>query len=156
MEPQQLSLRDIHLPTSLGWWPPALGWWLLAILIPLLCILIVWFYKYITRKTAVKTALKLLANIMQDSSLDDQDKLAQLSILMRRVAISISPRAKTASLTGEAWLNYLDSSINDTPFTQGAGKSLAFDQYKKTSTALDIPQLISICENWIKAQKNKK
>ena len=29
----QLPLRDIHLPGSVGWWPPAIGWWLLAALV---------------------------------------------------------------------------------------------------------------------------
>ncbi len=33
MNPELLQqLRDIHLPTAPGWWPPAIGWWLLATL----------------------------------------------------------------------------------------------------------------------------
>jgi cbb3-type cytochrome oxidase subunit 3 len=156
MEAQQLNLKDIHLPNVIGWWPPAIGWWLLAILIPLLCFLLFWLYKRITRKTAVKTAKKLLLKIKQDAQLSDRDKLTQLSALLRRVAISVSPRQKVASLTGEAWLKHLDSSVTGTPFTQGEGHVFA-DQYKKISSAeLGIPSLIKVCEDWLKAQKNKK
>lgn len=153
MEPQKLPLRDIHLPEAIGWWPPAIGWWVLAVLIPLLCWFFFWLYKRITRKTAVKTAKKLLITLQQDSSLDDKDKLGELSSLMRRVTISQSPRAETASLTGQAWLKFLDKSVQGTPFTQGAGKVLADAHYQKSATAFDVAPVIELCETWLKTQK---
>jgi hypothetical protein len=159
MEPQapQLDLKDIHLPDAINWWPPAIGWWLLAILIPILCFFLFWLYKRITRKTAIKTAKKLILQIKQNTQADDKQKLTELSQLIRRVAISLSPRTETASLTGQAWLEYLDKSVTGSPFSQGAGKDLASAQYQKSPiTDIDIPTLISVCEDWLKAQKENK
>jgi len=154
MQPKQLQLRDIHLPNEIGWWPPALGWWALMILIPLLCWLVYWLYKRITRKTAVKTAKKLLLKLKQDPDLEDIDKLIALSKLVRRVAISQSPRAETASLTGNNWLEYLDKSMQGSPFTQGDGKILADVHYQKNILIdLDVPATLSLCETWLKSQK---
>ena len=28
MDPQQIPLRDLHLPDAISWWPLAPGWWL--------------------------------------------------------------------------------------------------------------------------------
>jgi len=157
MQAQQLDLRDIHLPETLGWWPPALGWWVLAILIPLFCLLIVWIYRRLTRKTAIKAAKKLLIEIKNDSALDNRQKLIELSALIRRVVVSHSLRNETASLTGQQWLEYLDSTVNGSPFTSGAGRFLADNHYQKILAAdLDITAVINVCENWLKSQKSKK
>ena len=32
MDPQQIPLRDLHLPEVIGWWPLAPGWWFLIAL----------------------------------------------------------------------------------------------------------------------------
>ncbi|MCK4842874.1 MAG: DUF4381 domain-containing protein [Methylococcales bacterium] len=155
MQPQQLQLRDIHLPDAVGWWPPAIGWWILAIVMPLLCWLIIWVYKWITRRTATKTAKKLLVKIKSDSDLTDEQKLIALSTLIRRVAISISPRKEVASLTGQAWLTYLDRSVKESAFSQGIGQCFADRHYQKnTATHLNMPELIKLCEDWLSAQKN--
>jgi len=157
MQAQQLILKDIHLPVAMGWWPPAIGWWIVAGGVPLSCLLIIWLYKRITKKTAVKSAKKLLAVIKQDTTAEDEDKLKQLSQLIRRVAISISPRAEVASLTGQAWLEYLDSSVKGKPFTLGVGAVFADAQYRQSPHPdLDITQLITLCENWLSAQKQPK
>ncbi len=159
MGPQapQLDLKDIHLPDAINWWPPALGWWLLAILIPLLCFFLFWLYKRITRKTAIKAAKKLILQIKQNTQTDDKQKITELSQLIRRVTISLSPRADTASLTGQAWLNFLDKSVSGAPFSQGVGKVLASAQYQKPPmTDIDFASLISVCEDWLKAQKENK
>ncbi len=154
MEPQSLSLRDIHLPDAIGWWPPAMGWWLLALFIPLLCWFVIWLFKRLTQKTVLKTGKKILAEIKQDTALNNIEKLSKISELIRRVAISIAPRPETASLTGPDWLQYLDSTMKDSPFTQGAGQCLANAHYQQTAlTEIDIPKLISLCEHWLKAQK---
>lgn len=153
MNPTPLDLKDIHEPEAIGWWPPAIGWWILAVLIPLLIIFLVWFYKRLTRKTALKTAKKMLARIKQDAVQDNLQKLGELSVLVRRVAISVSPRAKAAGLTGRQWLEFLDRSVKGLPFSEGIGQLLADAPYRKTApTELEISQLIDLCEDWLKAQ----
>jgi cbb3-type cytochrome oxidase subunit 3 len=157
MEPGQLPLRDIHLPESIGWWPPAIGWWLLAILIPLLIALMAWLYRRITRKTAVKAAKKLLLQIKQDHQRDNSEKLKALSALIRRVAISTTDRNECAGLTGQKWLEFLDRSVKGSPFTQGIGRLLANAPYQKSPpTEQEISQLTSLCDDWLKTQKSKR
>jgi hypothetical protein len=154
MQPTQLPLKDLHLPDAIGWFPPAIGWWLIAVLIPLFIVFLYGCYKRFTRKTALKTAKQLLITI-KNSPVDNQQKLVELSALLRRVAISVTPRGQTASLTGQAWLAFLDSSLKDEPFTKGAGRCLADAPYRLSAPSeLEISQLISLCEDWLKAQKN--
>jgi hypothetical protein len=153
MPPTQLPLKDLHLPNTIGWFPPAIGWWLVIVLMPLLIVLLYWGYHRLTRKTALKSANILLVAI-KNSSVDNTQKLAELSALLRRVAISVAPRAQTAGLTGQAWLAFLDSSLKDAPFTKGAGQCLASAPYRPSAPSeLEISQLISLCEDWLKAQK---
>ena len=28
MDPEQIPLRDLHLPDAISWWPLAPGWWI--------------------------------------------------------------------------------------------------------------------------------
>lgn len=153
MQPTQLPLKDIHLPEAIGWFPPAIGWWLAALLIPLLIGFLFWLYKRLTRKTAQKVARQLLVSI-KNSSMDNAQKLAELSALLRRIAISVAPRSEAASLTGTAWLAYLDGSLKDAQFMTGVGRCLVDSPYRKyTPSDSEISQLISLCENWLDAQK---
>lgn len=153
MPTTQLPLKDIHLPQAIGWWPPAIGWWLLVIFIPLLIVCLCWFYKRLTRKTAINTAKNNLAAIKKNSALDNYTKLREVSMLIRRVAISVAPRTEAASLTGRQWLAFLDRSVTGAPFSEGCGQLLATAPYRNTPPAeLEISQLISLCEDWLKAQ----
>jgi hypothetical protein len=157
MQANPLPLKDIHTPEMISWWPPALGWWLLAILVPLSILLGVRIYKQLTRKTAVKTAKKFLKALKLDTAADNGKKLNELSMLVRRVAISTSPRTEVASLTGRAWLTFLDNSVKGASFTEGVGRHLAEAQYRQSPPDdLDISELINLCENWLNAQSKQK
>lgn len=152
--PEALPLRDIHLPETIGMWPPAIGWWLLLVLIPLSLYLCWWLYKRLTRQTAVKKANTLLAAINNNQDADDLQKLQQLSQLLRRVAISINPREQSAGLTGSAWLEFLDSSVEGSPFSQGIGRCLADAHYRQSlPDNVDIAALFTLSESWLKEQK---
>lgn len=154
MNPTELPLRDIHLPEAAGWWPPAIGWWLLMILVPAILFGCYLLFKRLTRKTAVKTARKLLLALKQDNDMDGRQKLNEISALLRRVAISVNPRSECASLTGSAWLEYLDRSLEEKPFSEGSGQILASAKYQKTlPDNLDFDDLIALCERWLKEQK---
>jgi len=154
MQPPALPLRDIHLPDAISWWPPAMGWWLLLILLPLVVVAIWWSYKKFTRVTAIKRAQKILTLIQHDQQSDDLQKLQQLSTWLRRVAITQTDRQQSASLTGTAWLKYLDNSIDGSPFSQGIGHIFADAQFRRSAPEdIDISALIILCGSWLKGQK---
>ncbi|MDD1621766.1 MAG: DUF4381 domain-containing protein [Methylococcaceae bacterium] len=151
---EQLPLKDIHLPDPINWWPPAIGWWLLAVIVPLLIVAGIFLYKRLRRQTALKTASKLLTTLRRDQNRDGLQILVELSALLRRVAISIAPRADVAALSGEAWLAYLDASFPDAPFSRGAGRCLADVQYRQAAPEdLDLDALFALCEQWLKRQR---
>ena len=149
----ELPLKDIHLPDAIGFWPPAPGWWWLTALLPLLTWLLVHFYRRLRRRSAVKVARSLLSDLRLDKSRDPKQTLAELSALLRRVAISRASRAEVASLRGEAWLAYLDHSLPDAPFSQGSGRCLADGHYRQTQpSAAELDALFELCERWLKQQ----
>lgn len=153
----ELPLRDIHLPEAISWWPPAIGWWLLAVLTPLLLGFLYWLYKRLTRKTALKTARKLLKALKNDPTLDERAKIAELSVLLRRVAISIDTRSPVAGLTGQNWLRYLDGAVKGMPFSEGPGRVFLDSHYQKSApTELAIQEVFQLCEDWLKAQSKRK
>jgi hypothetical protein len=157
MNPTEIPIKDIHLPEPVSWWPPAIGWWILAVLIPIVLVLLVWLYKWFVRKTPLKAAKKYLATIKEDASSSDYEKLCELSVLVRRTAISYYPRSETAGLIGKQWLDFLDKPMKDHPFSEGVGQLLMDAPYRKTHAEdLRIGELIQLCEDWLKALPRKK
>ncbi|MDD4914460.1 MAG: DUF4381 domain-containing protein [Methylococcales bacterium] len=150
---EQLPLKDIHLPQSVGWWPLAPGWWALAVLLLLLSVTGLFLYKRLKQQTALRTAGKMLAAIRNDRR-DDLQTLIALSALLRRVAISTASRTDVAALRGSAWLAYLDRPFPDAPFSNGIGHCLADAQYRQSLSAdTDMDELFKLCERWLNRQK---
>lgn len=151
-----LPLKDLHLPPAIGWWPPALGWWLVALAVPLCLAGGYWLYKRLTRKTAVKTANQQLLAIKHNTALTTLEKLGALSILLRRVAISLYPRAEVAALTGQQWLAFLDRALPNAPFSSGSGQLLVTANYRNSlPSEQELSDLLSLCEAWLKAQSKQ-
>lgn len=152
MPPNSLPLKDLHLPEAISWFPPALGWWLLLLIVPLACVALYALYRYLSRKSPVKQAKQVLADIQQ-SSMNNHEKLAALSALLRRVAISLHARQEVAGLTGAAWLAFLDSSLPDTPFSTGVGRYLIDAPYRPQELSNEkLSKLISLCDYWLSYQ----
>ena len=153
MPPVSLPLKDIHLPQAVSAWPPALGWWILLLLMGLLAVAGVLLYLHRKRRTALRTAKKHLRALRNDLGKSNQQKIAELSILIRRVVISLSPDSRAAGLTAHDWLAYLDGSLKDKPFSNGIGSILAFYPYQKQAITDDeLIKLFALCERWLKTQ----
>ena len=156
MQPTELPLKDIHLPQAISWFPPAIGWWLLAIAMLLLTDLFIKFYKDYRRQSALKIAKKQFESIAI-SPIDNATKLRDLSVLLRRVAISVSGRYEVASLTGQAWLHFLDGTLKDAPFSTGVGRCLADAPYRNSSPSdAEFNALLQLCSQWLKTQKIRR
>jgi len=150
MQPDLSQLRDIHLPAPVSWWPPAPGWWLL---LALLLTLLLFGYWLLRRRRQNAWRREALAQLQQLRGSNEATTAAQLSVLLRRVAISRYPQAEVASLTGEAWLAFLDKTLGEgSPFQSGPGRALLTGPYAAT-VDLDAPALLTLVERWIKRVK---
>lgn len=151
--PEMLQLRDIHLPGTPGFWPPAPGWWVLS---AVCLIVLVWSGRFVWRRWKMqrkrRQVLDLLAALDQPSG-DTQptEFLAQLSRLLRRIALMRFPRQEVAPLTGMDWLHFLDNSGGNGQFCHGPGRVLADGPYRGGPPgSVDTPALTRLVRDWIK------
>lgn len=151
---EELPIRDIHLPETIGWFPPAIGWWILACLIPVCVYLLMFIIKRLRQKTAVKLASKLIKQLEQDDKLSDTQKVRELSSLLRRVAVSTAQENDdVAGLTGRAWLDYLDQPLKEAGFKHGVGRCLIDAPYQQTlSPDINLHALFQLAQSWLNAQ----
>ncbi|MBF0444580.1 MAG: DUF4381 domain-containing protein [Magnetococcales bacterium] len=155
---QQLPLHDIHLPQAISWWPLAPGWWYLFGLIIVLTGLIYAVWRWYKKGALRREALDNLAKIAERyKKTGNHGELAQeLSILLRRVVISSQNRSLAAGLTGERWLQFLDTHnpVKDPKsnfsFQHGPGKILITAPYKPHVEKEEVENLLTLCNSWIK------
>ena len=153
----QLPLRDIHLPNPISWWPLAAGWWIVICSSVVLLILSFLVLRKYFKLTLRKEALKSLESI-QNTYAKDHDAvacLAELSSFLRRVMLSrahgtvSASITSPASLTGQAWLEFLDKSLDKPEFSTGAGQLLLDGPYQSTVDNNDLHDLLQLCQKWV-------
>lgn len=154
-DPMQIPLRDVHFPEAISWWPLAFGWW---ILVCLLIIFIVtgwlWYQRRQQKKYSALTLAKEELFLVQKNYVEHNDPkrlIIDLSVLIRRLSISIFPRVEAAGLTGEKWLDFLDDAMANNPFSTGAGRILMDGPYRPNVMPEEIEPLVKICDEWIDA-----
>lgn len=152
--PESLPLRDIHLPDPVSWWPPAPGWWGLAAAVILLPLIVHAWISIRRRGRLKRDGLKRLRQlaIQYRKGGDAQQLAADLSVLLRRLALTLHPRHQVAALTGEKWLAFLDQGVvldsQHQAFSEGVGRALIEAPYNPTSQ-VDGKALISLTRLWI-------
>jgi hypothetical protein len=152
-----LPIHDIHVPEPIGFFPPAIGWWLIFLIVPIVSYLFIAFAQKLKQKKAIKEAKLYLGRLEKDSSIVPIDKIREISMLLRRVALSYPRKNVTnvAELTGRAWLDYLDSSFKSAPFKNGVGRCLVDLPYQKSMPhGVDLAALFQLAYMWIDAQNN--
>jgi len=146
MSPPDLPLRDIHLPTAIGWWPLAPGWWLLLGLLVLAGFLFLLVVRFRQRRRLRRLALRRLEELSQ---LPEPQLATALSRLLRQAAISHFPSHEAAGVTGQAWLEFLDRPFTDQPFSSGVGNCLSDAPYRPV-VKVNGPALVALCRLWLK------
>lgn len=133
MNPAELPLRDIHLPSPPGFWPPAPGWWVLGAIVLLVLVLAARFLTRWWRQRRRRVRLiAALDRLLGDLPVDAQAaalKLGDLSVFLRRWTKSAYPDA--IALNGAAWLNFLDGGDPGKPFSVGAGRLLEDGPFRR-------------------------
>lgn len=136
------QLRDIQAPeVSIV---PALGWWIMLILLVVSMVLLWQMYKRYKSLSWQREARQELAGLRKKASQREiSHTLADLSTLVRRVALATRPRAQVASLQGQVWLHELDDICGKPLFSTGYGRLLDQAPYKP-ETHLDAKDLDAV------------
>lgn len=156
MNPEEIPLRDLHLPEMTGWWPLAPGWWVLIGIAACGLLYLVWraFQKF-QRNAARRRALSQLRYLKAEYSWSgDAVSLAiKLSELLRRAMLAYAPRDEVAGLTGRYWLEWLDRGLPEKTFADGPGRNIESLPYRKPDLDagdVDIDGLIDAVRQRIK------
>jgi len=153
VDPQEIPLRDLHLPELTGWWPLAPGWW---VLIALATVAACWLLRRAwlgwRRNAARRLALRRLSFIVSEfeSGADAVRLGKELSELTRRAMLAYAPRPEVAGLTGDDWLRWLDQGLAGNPFSEGGGRllqSLPYMNPQQVDNDTDLSGLIAAVRN---------
>lgn len=158
-ETDNLPLRDIHLPMDISWWPLAIGWWLLLLIALSAVLFLILRRKKKSHQLSKVAAMREYNQVVSNfrNSANKVYLLRELSVVLRRISISFYPQHNVASLTGTAWLAFLDSVLppSDTDktgrFQSDTGRLLITAPYIKKSRQqeIDTEQLLNLCHHWI-------
>lgn len=112
MNPLIQELRDIRGLDAAPWWPPAPGWWLvaLAVILAAAAVLAVarWWRARVPGNWRADARRQFRRLEDQLRFADARSIAAELSELLRRVAMARYGRRACAGLVGEAWLEWLE------------------------------------------------
>jgi hypothetical protein len=156
MNPEEIPLRDLHLPEMTGWWPLAPGWWVLIGLAACGVLYLAWrAFQRFQRNAARRKALSQLRYLQAEYSwTGDAISLGiRLSELLRRAMLAYAPRDEVAGLTGRNWLEWLDRGLPNKVFTDGPGRNIESLPYRKLdldTKDVDIDGLIEAVRQRIK------
>ena len=149
MNPEDLPLRDLHLPADIGWWPLAPGWWLLAGLLVLALLYLVYrLWRSWSRAAPRRAALAEFRQLRDQFDRDNNlvSFVNGISTLLRRAMLSCQPRRDIAGVVGEEWLRILDRGMKRPGFQDGIGRCLADLPYRAEAALqpAEIDELTSL------------
>jgi hypothetical protein len=190
------QLRDIHLPSSIGWWPVAYGWMVLVVLIAVLAVfsgiyigrLVRWGRP---RREALRLlkqyekdyqqALKQRGGLQQKITVEEpliqpagtfspclgrgenersymegmacQQVSANISELLRRVALAYFPREQIAGLQGEQWVAFLNKTSKGIDFNVVQACLVALPYQRPHS--MDLSGLFDCARRWILQRRGR-
>lgn len=153
----QDELRDIHLPDPVSWWPLAPGWYGVLLLLVILIIASWFLFKRLRRPSIKKLAMLELQKIEHafTQHKNSQQLFSDVSILLRRIAISHDARDKQAGITGKEWLSHLNNLCGQPLFDEQLSDYLLHAPYKSHSE-LPAEKLIHTIKQWINLLPSRK
>ncbi len=150
------SLRDIHMPAPIGWWPPAMGWIILGVVVILILFGIIGFaIHYVINSRAKRQALRVLASYQEAYLKQPRTQLtsARISELLKRVALVYYPREQVASLVGDEWVAFLNKTGKQLDFNSVS--VLLLECPYRPSAKHDLSPLFHLAQQWIKQRSGR-
>ncbi|SFR56709.1 DUF4381 domain-containing protein [Thiomicrospira sp. ALE5] len=147
--PLAQQLHDIILPDPISWWPLAGSVWaMLIIILGIIIGLIVYFWHRYQQHSYRRTALRDIQKLIEYD--DDLQLMQQLNAKLKQVAITTYGRHQVASLTDQAWLNFLHDKAQFIPQPNNIGQLVQYYAKENKLSAAERQRLIDYAQQWIK------
>ena len=151
------QLADIHLPGEISYWPPAPGWWILAILFFAGAFYLI--QRLIQQRNLRKVyqhALAELETCYQDFACDNHEDKNNLRLhyvnkfnaVIRRVALVHFPQNNIASLSGDAWVDFIRRKGDSSRLDAEIAAAISFGRFQKKCD-VDVDAMNSLGRAWI-------
>ena len=101
------------------------------------------------RRKQLQVLYNTLENIKTMYQTEQAKSLAELSALLKSIALVRYQRQDISSLRSNAWLEFLDESGKTNDFSSGIGRCLADAPYQ-AHPEVDIEELVIICKKWLR------
>lgn len=141
-------LEPATQPEPVPWTPQTAGWIWLGLAVAAL------LYWGVRRWVAYRKANAYRKDGLAALRLAKDDPV-QIARVLRRTALAGFPRTDVASLTGDAWLGFLDATFTapseKQSFAKGVGRDLALAPYRDTGAIAGLGPLAAL---WIRTHKN--
>lgn len=150
------ALRPLHSPEAISWWPPAPGWWIVtALAITALIFIIIFLSRHWKINRYRRHALREATQIKQDYAQQPLHYCQQMNQLLKRIAVHVWPKNLTASLTGTAWLEFLNAQYKHEIFSPTSITLLGESAYQATAdiSPAAIDKLHNEVMQWIKQHR---
>ena len=132
------QLKDIHLPEQIEQFQLAPGWWFLIALTSGLFIYFVVQWNRKRRSLYLLKPANLELNKIANAK-PDNNAIAELSILMKRICLVYFPERQVAALSGESWVKFINQQVGKELFNEPQQK--AFGQLTYQLNAQIDPNL---------------
>jgi len=119
------QLRDMHMPEPEAWWHLPWGVWLLVLLFVLLLLAGLALWRPMLRRYRKKQHRKQLKQAIEQEMLAIEalavdaahgvDIMGKLSVLLRRVAMTLFDAEHVEGLIGQDWIDFLQAQWVETP-----------------------------------------
>ncbi|HEX4609952.1 MAG TPA: DUF4381 domain-containing protein [Urbifossiella sp.] len=155
VDPGSLDLlHDIVLPPPVPWWPPAPGWYAVGAVALGLLGAAAWtavtrWHRNRYRRAALRELDRLPAT---------GNRVPAIAAVLKRTALAAYPRERVASLTGAAWLAFLDRTGGTAGFTTPPGNALGDAEYTAgpTPPPADVTQLFDLARHWVRHHRTAR
>ena len=141
-------------PQAINWLPQTTGWWWLGA--ALLTMLLRYGWRRLRHWYRNRYRREATVRLQQLGSAADQGRLIEeLNRLMKLTALAAFSREQVASLSGEDWVDFLNSRCNRPPFSSEQSKLLAVSAYRSEVLEADTrQQLLAACLTWVCDHEN--
>ncbi|MBX9621124.1 MAG: DUF4381 domain-containing protein [Alphaproteobacteria bacterium] len=150
------QLYDIEGLDPISWWPLGQGWWLLIILIVMFVIglSILYFKRQALKRSWQHVILNQLSDFEKNLCEENaQATVAQLSELLRRIAMHQYSRVECAGLEGKVWLSWLKRHDPQQFDWETKGKILVEAPYSPSPIAVSLEEVLDFIKairRWVK------